>query len=296
MLHSRPIERHNDKRIPLFFVTSRVLNPAANCRSRKRPLGRFAALILSNCIRINLLSSIRVQSRFCDQNRKCLSLNRERRGRAQNEVEALALDASTWCATGFGKPALHERSSLPDSRPCPSPALRSPPMARAFAVRPRHLGAHLRQRPGRSFARLPAHGAHNVFLHLTPSWHRSPSMDIACDMVVESVIDQLGSSRHAHGPRQPASRAGAHGRRGRPHDCRARLRCPARSTRRRRTDDEPPASALASTWTTIALACRRHCRRRRSVGQDGRGNRRRGPHERSRRQGRHQAITVDIPR
>lgn len=108
-------------------------------------------------------------------------------------------------------------------------------------------GAHLRFDPvtwARTYANDPAEASraylhtvlHNVFLHLYPGAGIDPLLwDIACDMVVESVIDQLDlpATRTAQAAAF-ASRAGAHGRRGRPHDCRARLRCPARSTRRRR--------------------------------------------------------------
>lgn len=67
--------------------------------------GRFAALILSNCIRINLLFSLDQSSKvdFVTKNEE-MFVTRTAKGGAvrKNEVEALALRCSRpGCATGF---------------------------------------------------------------------------------------------------------------------------------------------------------------------------------------------------
>ena len=207
----------------------------------------------------------------------------------KNEVEALALDALDLVRNGLLVNLRFMSAAFARLAPLPIPGA-------TLATD----GAHLRFDPvtwARTYANDPAEASraylhtvlHNVFLHLYPGAGIDPLLwDIACDMVVESVIDQLDL---------PATRT-AQAAASRPELERmaeeAGLMTAERvyaALRDRRaagaTDDELARLGSLPRGRPSPLACRRHCRRRRSVGQDGRGNRRRGPHERSRRQGRH---------
>ena len=202
----------------------------------------------------------------------------------KNEVEALALDALDLVRNGLLVNLRFMSAAFARLAPLPVPGA-------TLATD----GAHLRFDPvtwARTYANDPAEASraylhtvlHNVFLHLYPGAGIDPLLwDIACDMVVESVIDQLDL---------PATRT-AQAAASRPELERMaeeaglmtaeRVYAALRDQRAAgATDDE-----LARLGRPSPLACRHHCRRRRRIGQDGRGNRRRGSHERSRRQGRY---------
>ena len=190
----------------------------------------------------------------------------------KNEVEALALDALDLVRNGLLVNLRFMSAAFARLAPLPIPGA-------TLATD----GAHLRFDPvtwARTYANDPAEASraylhtvlHNVFLHLYPGAGIDPLLwDIACDMVVESVIDQLDL---------PATRT---------------AQAAASRPELERMAEEAGLMTAERVYAALRdprgrpspLACRRHCRRRRSVGQDGRGNRRRGPHERSRRQGRY---------
>lgn len=154
----------------------------------------------------------------------------------KNEVEALALDALDLVRNGLLVNLRFMSAAFARLAPLPIPGA-------TLATD----GAHLRFDPvtwARTYANDPAEASraylhtvlHNVFLHLYPGAGIDPLLwDIACDMVVESVIDQLDlpATRTAQAAasrpelERMAEEAGL-------MTARARLRCPARSTRRRR--------------------------------------------------------------
>ena len=119
----------------------------------------------------------------------------------KNEVEALALDALDLVRNGLLVNLRFMSAAFARLAPLPIPGA-------TLATD----GAHLRFDPvtwARTYANDPAEASraylhtvlHNVFLHLYPGAGIDPLLwDIACDMVVESVIDQLylPATRTAH--------------------------------------------------------------------------------------------------
>lgn len=109
-----------------------------------------------------------------------------------NDMEALALDALDLVRNGLLVNLRFMSAAFARLAPLPTPGA-------TFATD----GAHLRFDPAtwaRTYARDSAEATrsylhvvlHNVFLHLYPGANVEPDLwDIACDMVVESVIDQL---------------------------------------------------------------------------------------------------------
>ena len=195
----------------------------------------------------------------------------------KNEVEALALDALDLVRNGLLVNLRFMSAALPDSRPCPSPALRSPPMARICGSIPSPGRALTPPTRPKLLAPTCTRCFTTCFCTLTPDWHRSPSMGHRLRHGGGIGDRPARSSRHAHGPsgglaspswsawpKKPASL-----------DRRARLCRPARPPRRRRNRrTRPPRHPFPvddhRPWHAVVIAeGKRRARRAR--------HRRRGP-------------------